>query len=167
MEFKHLMSVTASLALLFGGATAVAEVPDLNGSNPGIVMAGSQNYSQLPEKARSFIEKHFKDVGVRTCERYFAKRKYEVELANGVDLEFDTKGNILEVDAPGNTVLPASVVKDVLPSKAYERLSKDGFNGMVEAVEFNRGKVYEVELNIPGPDTYVFDIDGAFLAIED
>lgn len=38
---------------------------------------------------------------------------------------------------------------------------------MVESVEFNRGKVYEVELNIPGPDTYVFDLNGVFLAIED
>lgn len=159
--------MAASLALMSGGAVAVAQVPIGNGGNPGIVVAGSQSYSQLPEKARSFIEKHFKDTGVRTCEKYFAKGKYEVELSNGIDLEFDSDGNILEVDAPGKMMLPASVVKDMLPQKAYERLAKDGFASMVESVEFNRGKVYEVELSIPGPDTYVFDINGVFLAIED
>lgn len=167
MKFKRLMSVTASLALLLGGATVVAQVPVNVGGNPGIVMAGSENYSQLPEKARAFIEKHFKDTGIRKCEKYFAKGRYEVELSNGVDLEFNTDGNLIEIDAPGDMRLPVAVVKDVLPSKAYERLVKDGFNAMVESVEFNRGKVYEVELNIPGPDTYVFDINGVFLAIED
>lgn len=167
MKLKSFMSVAASLAILFGAATAVAQAPINTGGNPGIVMAGSQNYSQLPEKARHFIEKHFKDVGVRSCEKYFAKGKYEVELANGIDIDFDSKGNVIEVDAPGNTMLSTEVVKELLPSKAYDRLVKDGFGSMVESVEFNRGKVYEVELNVPSPDTYVFDINGVFLAIED
>ena len=74
---------------------------------------------------------------------------------------------MIEVDAPDNTVLPIAVVKDVMPRKAYGRLEKDGFAGMVETIELNRGKVYEVDLNIDGPDTYVFDVDGVFLAIED
>lgn len=167
MKFKSLISGIASLAILFGAADAVAQVPMNNGGNPGIVMAGSADYSQLPEKAQSFIKKHFKNVGVRTCEKYFAKGKYEVELQNGVDLEFNTKGELIEIDAPGNSLLPSTVVKDVMPKKAYERLVKDGFADNVESIELNRGKVYEVDLNIQGPDTYVFDLDGVFLAIED
>lgn len=54
-----------------------------------------------------------------------------------------------------------------MPRKAYGRLEKDGLAGMVETIELNRGKVYEVDLNIAGPDTYVFDVDGVFLVIED
>ncbi len=168
MEFKRLMSVGTAFAMLIGGASTIAaQAPYYNGGNPGIVTAASQDASQLPEKATKFIDKHFKNVGISKCEKYFAKGKYEVELVNGIDLEFDSKGNILEIDAPGNTVLPATVVKDIIPSKAYERLSNDGFSAMVESIEFNRGKVYEIELNIPGPDTFVFDINGVFLAIED
>lgn len=155
------------MAILFGAAGAVAQAPFNSGGNPGIAIAGSQTYTQLPEKAKTFIQKHFKGVDVRTCEKFFAKGKYEVELANGVDLEFNTQGELVEVDAPDNTVLPLSVIKEVMPRKAFERLEKDGYAGMVESIELNRGKVYEVELNIPGPDTYVFDIDGVFLAIED
>lgn len=167
MKSKSLLSGIASLAILFGAADAVAQVPFNTGGNPGIAIAGSQTYDQLPENAQSFIKKHFRDAGVRTCEKFFAKGKYEVELTNGVDLEFNTKGELIEVDAPDNTVLPVSVVKEVMPRKAFDRLEKDGFTGNVESIEFNRGKVYEVDLNIPGPDTYVFDIDGVFLAIED
>lgn len=167
MKLKALISGIASLAILSGAAGAVAQVPLGNGGNPGIVMSGSANYSQLPEKAQAFIEKHFKNIGVQTCEKFFAKGKYEVELRNGVDLEFNTKGDLIEIDAPGNTVLPEAVVKDVMPRKAYERLAKDGLTGMVESIELNRGRVYEVELSIQDPDTYVFDIDGVFMAIED
>lgn len=167
MTAKTLISGIASLAILFGAADAVAQIPANNDSNPGIVISGSATYAQLPKKAQAFIEKHFKDAGVLKCERYFAKGQYEVELRNGVDLDFNTKGDLIEVDAPDNTVLPITVVKDVMPRKAYDRLEKDGFAGMVESIELNRGKVYEVDLNITGPDTYVFDLDGEFIAIED
>lgn len=167
MKLKSIISGIASLAILFGAADAVAQVPVINGGAPGIAVAGSADYSQLPEKAKKFIDKHFKNVGVQKCEKYFAKGKYEVELRNGIDLEFNTKGELVEIDAPDNTVLPVAVVKDFMPRKAYERLEKDGLTGMVEAIELNRGKVYEVELNIPSPDTYVFDLGGAFIAIED
>ncbi|MCM1076616.1 MAG: PepSY-like domain-containing protein [Bacteroides sp.] len=168
MKFRSIISGIASLALILGAAdAATAQVPNITGGSPGIVMSGSANYSQLPKKAKAFIEKHFKDVGVQKCERYFAKGKYEVELLNGVDLEFNTEGIITEIDAPDNNVLPVTIVKDVMPHKAYERLEKDGLTGNVETIEFKRGKIYEVELNISGPDTYVFDVNGAFLALED
>ncbi|MBD5353813.1 MAG: hypothetical protein HDR85_02750 [Bacteroides sp.] len=167
MKFTRLISGLASLAILFGAADAVAQSPISTGTAPGIVLSGSANYSQLPKKAQAFIEKHFKGVGLRACEKYFAKGKYEVELNNGIDLEFNTKGELTEIDAPDNTLLPVAVVKEVMPRKAYERLEKDGLTGAVESIELNRGKVYEVELNISSPDTYVFDLDGVFLAIED
>lgn len=168
MKLKNLLSGFASLAVLFGAAGyTAAQVPDIVGSNPGIAIAGSQDYTQLPEKAKAFIEKHFKGVDVKTCEKYFAKDKYEIELANGVDLEFNSQGVLTEVDAPDDAVLPVAVVKEIMPGKAFDRLDKDGLSGMVESIELNRGKVYEVELNIPDPDTYVFDLDGVFIAIEE
>ncbi len=167
MKLKNIIPAVASCAMFFTAAGMSAQVPNLNGSNPGIAIAGSQNINQIPEKAKAFIEKHFKNVGIKTCERYFAKGKYEVELTDGIDLEFDMEGNLVEIDAPDNTLLPVTVVKEVMPAKAYERLEKDGYSAMVESIELNNGKVYEVELNLAGPDTYIFDIDGVFIAIED
>ncbi len=166
MKTKVILSAFAALAMTFA-TPAFEAYAQFNGGGPGIAMVGSADISQLPDKAKSFIKKHFKDVSVRTCEKFFAKGKYEVELVNGVDLDFNLKGEIIEVDAPDNSVLSPSVIKDILPHKAYARLEKDGYINSVESVEFKKGKAYEVELKIADPDTYVFSIDGAFIAIED
>lgn len=166
MNIKKIIPAITALAITISVPSFMAEAQYLNGG-PGIAIAGSADVSQLPDKAKSFMKKHFKDVGARTCEQYFAKGKYEVELTNGIDLEFNTKGEIIEVDAPDCTVLPAALVKEILPHKAYSRLEKDGFVNNVESIEFDKGKVYEVELNISDPDTYVFNPEGIFIAIED
>ncbi|MCM1110448.1 MAG: PepSY-like domain-containing protein [Clostridium sp.] len=166
MKTNRLLAAVAALIIGMATPSFVAEAQFVGGG-PGIAVAGSTDVSQLPSKAKSFIDKHFKGVAVRSCEKYFAKGKYEVELSNGVDLEFNTKGEIVEIDAPDNMVLLSSVVKDFLPKKAYERLEKDGMAGSVESIEFRKGKVYEVDLRIPGPDTYLFTPEGIFIAIED
>lgn len=166
MKTKKVLAAVAAFAIACAPGAFVSQAQAF-GSGPGIAMAGSTDISKLPDKAKSFIDKHFKDVAVRTCERYYAKDKYEVELVNGVDLEFNSKGEITEIDAPGNTVLAQTVVKDMLPRKAYDRLVSDGMVDNVESIEFKKGKVYEVDLRITGPDTYVFTPEGVFLAIED
>ena len=86
---------------------------------------------------------------------------------NGIDIEFNLKGDITEIDAPGQTYLPVAVVKDVMPHKSFTRLEKDGLTSKVESIEFSKGKVYEVEVGINDPDTFIFDVDGNFIAIED
>lgn len=90
-----------------------------------------------------------------------------MELANGVDIDFNTKGDVLEIDAPDNAYLAPSVVKELLHRGAYGRLVKDGLADNVESIEFRKGKAVEVEVDIQGPDTYIFDLDGNFIAIED
>ena len=65
-------------------------------------------------------------------------------------------------------VLSSEVVKDVLPGKSFRRLNDAGLASSVESIEFNRrGKAIEVELAINDPDTYIFDLSGNFLAIQD
>lgn len=167
MRIKRIVSILAGTAILIGVSSFHVDAQCNGDGNPGIAAAGSADISRLPDAARSFMAKHFKDVRVRSCERYFAKGKYEVELMNGIDLEFNTKGEIIEIDAPGNTVLADAVVKDILPAKAYARLEKDGLTGMVESIELSKGRIYEVEANIPDPDTYLFDIDGQFIGFDD
>lgn len=166
MKTKVILSAFAAMAIAFAtpGFDAYAQ---MTGGGPGIALAGSTDLSQLPEKAKSFINKHFKDIAVRTCEKYFAKGKFEVELVNGLDLDFNTQGEIIEIDAPDNTVLSPAIVKDILPHKAFSKLEKAGYINSVESITFKKGKAYEVELRIEDPDTYVFSIDGTFIAIED
>ncbi len=166
MKAKYIyMGVIAAVAMSIGVPASVFRA---EAQTPGIVMSGSSNYSSLPKDARYFIDKHFKGVGVSKCEQYFAKGIYEVELANGVDIEFNTKGKVMEIDAPDNALLPVALVKDLLPGKAFKRLQDAGLTARVESIEFDkRGKAVEVELSIPDPDTYVFDINGEFIAVQD
>lgn len=164
---KQRIILFAAVALM-AAAGMSAQTPRRYYGGPGIVMAGSQNYDALPEAAKTFIKKHFGDAKVTKCEQYFAKHKYEVELSGGVDIDFDDNGKVIEIDAPGNQYLPAAVVRDILHDKAYRRLEKDGLSASVEAIEFDkRGRAVEVDVAIPDPDTYVFDIDGNFIAISD
>ena len=167
MKTRLFIAAIAFAALSVAGLPAQARSPRLNGGNPGIVVAGSQSYESIPSKARDFIDRHFKDVGVSKCERYFAKGKYEVELSNGVDIEFNTNGEVTEIDAPDNSFLAPSVVKELLHHSAYSHLEKDGLEAKVEAIEFKKGKAVEVEVSIPDPDTFIFDLNGNFIAIQD
>lgn len=165
MKRNLFLALVATAAIAFMGTEANAQVN--LGSAPGIVLAGSQNAANLPEKAKKFIDKHFKGIAVEKCEQYFAKGKYEVELVNGVDIEFNTKGDVIEVDAPDNAYLAPALAKELLHDSAFARLEKDGLIGKVESIEFKRGRAVEVSVDIPGPDTYVFNIDGTFIMIED
>lgn len=164
MKTKILAAFAAVAAIAFTGFSVSAQ---FNNTAPGIVVAGSQNADNLPKKAKQFINKHFKGVGVAKCEQYFDQGKYEVELANGVDIEFDAKGEVLEVDAPDNAYLAPSVAKDLLHDSAFSRLEKAGLIGKVESIEFKKGRAVEVEVDVPGPDTYVFDINGLFITVQD
>ncbi|MBD5356023.1 MAG: hypothetical protein HDR88_03320 [Bacteroides sp.] len=166
MKTKVILSAFAALAIAFTTPAFEVQAQSIGGG-PGIAMVGSANISQLPDKAKSFIDKHFKDIAVKTCEKYFAKGKYEVELVNGIDLDFNTQGEVIEIDAPDNAVLSPTVVKEILPHKAYSRLEQSGYINSIESIEFKKGKVYEVELKIADPDTYIFSVDGTFIAIED
>ncbi len=167
MKTKNFITAAAVATLVATGFSAQARSARLNGGNPGIVMSGSQNYESIPAEAKRFIDRHFKDVGISKCEQYFAKGKYEVELSNGVDIEFNTKGDVTEIDAPDNAFLAPSVVKDLLHRSAYSHLEKDGLEAKVESIEFKKGRAVEVEVSIPDPDTFIFDIDGNFIAIQD
>lgn len=50
----------------------------------------------IPQKIRDYVQKNFPNQPVVKIER--KKRKYEVELRNDLDLEFDLKGNFLRLD---------------------------------------------------------------------
>ncbi|MCM1519666.1 MAG: PepSY-like domain-containing protein [Lachnoclostridium sp.] len=164
MNLKLKLGIVAAAAMM-GASTMTAQV--FTDSNPGIVMAGSYDTSKLPEKAHKFLKKHFPSATVVKCEQYYAKGKISVELNTGVDVDFNLKGDVMEVDAPNGTVLSEALVKDVLPKDSYDRLVKDGYASRVESIEFKGKRAIEVEVDKPDPDTYIFDIFGPFIMLED
>lgn len=163
----QLFLAAAVSVLVSAGFSASAQTSGQYGTLPGIAVAGSQNYDKIPQKAKRFISKHFKGVSVTGCEQYFAEGRYEVELSNGVDIDFSNDGEVLGIDAPDNAVLDPALVKDLLHDTAFHRLAKDGVNSKVESIEFKKGKVVEVEVKVPDPDTYIFVVDGDFIGFGD
>lgn len=51
----------------------------------------------IPEKILAYINKSFPNNYVVKIEK--EKRKYEVEISNGLDLEFDLNGNFIKIDS--------------------------------------------------------------------
>ncbi len=130
----------------------------------GQVVAGSVNVTALPESAKKFINKHFGGIAIVECEKGFLSGKYDVELADDTDLEFDSNGQLLEIDAGNGAMLSTAVLKDILPAKAYTELEKRGELNVVESVKrVSRG--YKVDLEKVGPDEITFSADGTFVSI--
>ncbi len=70
---------------------------------------------QLPAAAMVFIQENFPGEGVTYAKKDFdnGRRKFEVRLNNGVELDFDKKGNWDKVDCQLNAV-PAHLVPEVI-----------------------------------------------------
>ena len=101
------------------------------------------NKSQLPKAAQEFIDAHFAGVDLlyakEDCNILF--NSYEVRLANGVKVEFSSKGNWEEVDCSQGAV-PAAVVPQ--PIKDY--VEKNYAGERIMMIEKNRND-YEVKLS--------------------
>lgn len=152
------MAVTASSAAI------MAQNP-FTGYNPGPVVSGSVDSGALPKDARKFIEKHFPGSGISSCEKNFYTGITEVDLNNGTDIEFDSKGRAIEVDAGSNQALPESVVKDLLPRRAYDELKRRDKAGIVECIERNPQRGYKVELRSVDDSDFHFSPEGEIVMV--
>lgn len=79
-------------------------------------------YEQLPLKARNFIKEHFpnEQPAYTTEDRELTHTEYKVVMASGMKIEFDNKGEWIEVDCKYTSV-PAAVV----PSKIGDYVKKN------------------------------------------
>ena len=172
MKARKLAASLAAIVIASGGfsqAAAHAQKTAHYQGGPGIAVSGASNRANnLPAKAKSFLNKHFEGVQVVKCETFFSRGENDVELSNGIDIEFNKEGRVIEIEAPDNTYLSKAVVRDLLHAGAYRRLEKDGVADRVESIDFDkRGRTVEIEVDIEEPDVYVFDIGGNFIAITD
>lgn len=124
----------------------------------GFVALADRNIpsNELPNEAKTFINKHYNGVAIYDCE--IDGMKYDVELGNGVDLEFDNSGKLRKIDADDNT-LAQSVVKALLPAKAFDYLTNQGLAGKVEEIEFRRNTIV-VDIDNYGDRKIKFSLDG-------
>lgn len=172
MTLKRTMTMMGA-ALLLGSATAMAQVvpaePINEGSTPGLVMAGSSSASQLPQPALKFINQYFKGLDISKVEREYAKGTYDVDFVNGLDIEFNNQGKVVEIDAPDGMALAPSVIRALVSHKAYENLKRNGSLKLVNSIDltYNRGKLVKVETVAAMPQEIVMDFNGNIVLVEE
>ncbi|UTC76378.1 PepSY-like domain-containing protein [Treponema sp. OMZ 792] len=116
-------------------------------------------FSNLPEKAQTYIKTHFPDAKPLKIEKEKdgLSVKYEVELDNKIDLDFNSKGEITGID--GNSELPDSVI----PKEILDYVKKNYPDNYITDWHLEK-KAQEVELD--NDIELKFDLKGKFLRID-
>lgn len=105
----------------------------------------SRNVNDLPAAARTVLNKQFNNTKVsyiKIDKDLFQSTSYEIQLVNGWEVSFDSKGNWTEVDCKKTGTVPAyfipttikNTVKDMFPNERITKIEKDS-------------REYEVELS--------------------
>lgn len=110
----------------------------------GIFAQTSTN--NLPSTAQNYINQNFSSADVKEVKenskwQIWEDDKFEVRLSNGLKLDFDENGNILEIESKNDVVIPASA----LPSKIASYIEKNYSNTQVIGWEKQK-KEQEIEL---------------------
>ncbi|WP_157151776.1 PepSY-like domain-containing protein [Brachyspira sp. SAP_772] len=109
--------------------------------------------AELPQSAIDFINKFFPNNRIILAER--DRKKYEIVLENGVELEFFINGEFKEVE--GNYV---AVPPEILPKTVANTVAMTFPNAIITKIE-KKWNLYEVKLN-NSMELYI-DVNGQLL----
>jgi Protein of unknown function (DUF2874). len=103
----------------------------------------TKDVEKLPVLAREFISKYFPDEKISYIEidRGIVSTTYEVTFVNGIDLEFNKKGEWREVDTK-NFPIPAGIVPDQINEFVKQHFEQE-FITQIEKKMFR----YEIKLS--------------------
>lgn len=141
----------------------IPDYPILMGGNPGIVISGSADKDQLPEKARKFLDAYYSGDPLFTCQENYIKQIYNVKLGDGTKITFDEKGDVVDISEGGNLPIGYKALKAILPSKVYRHLEDNGYLNEVSVVKNAKGKGTCIMLLNSQPPQLIFDVDGVFV----
>jgi len=127
-------------------------------------MFAQANTSNLPNNAQEFINQHFSAVSVEKVDensnwQIWEDDKYEVRLSNGIELDFDENGNLMEIDSQNNEAIPMSA----LPSKVRSYLEANHANAKVVGWEKQDN---EQEIELADGTEVEFDAQGNFRKLD-
>lgn len=123
------------------------------------------NSDMLPQNTRDYIDQHFSDATITRVEKedgwfdWDSNEMYEVSLNNNVKLEFDSDGNVTEIDTERDQTVPI----EALPDKIQQYLNEFYEGVGVDSWELGR-RDQDVEL-ANGVDLE-FDLAGNFRKVD-
>ncbi len=130
----------------------------------GPVVAGSVTYNDLPSKARKFLERNCDGHAVVKLDKQYASGSYNLLLADGIDINFDSKGNVTAIEAPEGYCLAPNLLKAVVPGKLFHLLDHNGFKESVSAMHRDRAG-YRLDIADPVFDHISYQSAGVLTMI--
>lgn len=122
------------------------------------------NTNKLPGNAQDFISQHFSSVSVEKVDenstwQIWEDDKFEVKLSNGMELDFDENGNLMEIDSQNNEAIPMSA----LPSKVRSYL--EGNHADMQVIGWEK-QDQEQEVELADGTEVEFDAEGNFRKLD-
>lgn len=159
----------AAATVAIPAVNAQQQMPrEYGGGNPGIVMSSeSTSISDLPQPALKFLSHHYKGVNVSKVKRDYIPNTFDVNMADGTEIEFNAQGKVIEIDAPDNTALKPALVRELVGRKMFDNLKKNGQANNVESIDFTykNGKLIKVETSSIASQELIFDLNGNLVII--
>ena len=129
-----------------------------------IGMYSQTTVNNLPQTAQDFIKQHFssftaEEVTENSDWKIWKDEKYEVRFSNGIELDFDKNGTLIEIDSDNTGSIPESA----LPSNILSYLKSNHPGAKIVGWE-KQEEGQEVEL-ADGTEVE-FDQNGEFLRID-
>lgn len=118
-------------------------------------------YDELPQIAKDLLNEFFPNINGISVQKETenGQIEYEVKLANGFEIDFDSEGNWLKIDGNSQQIPDGLIPQDIL---SYVQTNHPGV--FIEEIELENNK-YEVGLSNDS-DLY-FDLQGNFLGYDD
>ncbi len=123
----------------------------------------SINKDGLPSIAKAFLNKHFDETEIISIEQD-ENLDYEVRLEDGVQINFERKGNWEEINVKKNQ-FPETIL-ETLPQQ-LDYYVKTNYPGQTIRKIERKGYGYRVSLNKPNNVELTFTKQGAFIKEED
>lgn len=134
----------------------------------GLLFVATVSYSQdrvipaseLPSQIKKYISSHFINDAIVKAEEddELMSKTYEIELKSGVELEFNSKKEVIEIK--GDTKLPDSVI----PKRILQYVKANYPNNVIVKWELD-GRKQQIELD--NDVDLEFNRKGKFLRIDD
>ncbi len=149
--------ILSTLLVLGIGFTTVACNND-DDNNFTVITEG-----ELPAAAKSFVLAHFSDATVTRIEKKNSVDAdgtlYEVDLNNGIEIDFAESGEWLSVDQQGNGAIPTTFIPEKIVNYVTTNYPNINFN----SIDIERNS-YDVELT--NDVDLIFDLDGNFVRVD-
>lgn len=133
----------AAVAVVAAGSSFSVSARSM-GENSEVALE-AYNANKLPSDAKAFLRAYYGHKYLKDCEFNDDNGNYEVTMSDGTEVEFNSRGQVVEIEAADRQALSAAVIENILPSDAYAKLQEMGYASKIEKIEKDR-RGYDIDL---------------------